>query len=247
MNFPSFRLSNFLAVPLLCLGISSVHAQNSGNIGHRPEDYKKIIAADTVDSIPRGFKDAEDESMVSVSQGEFSFTKNENGKKPFVGTIGAGPCMIVTFYDSLNGIAGLTHLDACTNVRGTLNRMFYKMEDADTIPYSESSLLKARILAGHIDTTGLGESNDIYIQILDWLEEKQKSVRVMEHDFNDYTEGKSIIMDCRNGLIYDIEKINLNFGQNELLMLESKMLLRCFEKQLEGNSSPDYKYDLKGW
>jgi hypothetical protein len=50
-----------------------------------------------------------------VAQKEYGVTSAED-ECPIIGTIGLGPCVAVTVYDSINHIAGIAHVDATTDL-----------------------------------------------------------------------------------------------------------------------------------
>ncbi|WP_265036684.1 hypothetical protein [Wolbachia endosymbiont (group A) of Anomoia purmunda] len=66
------------------------------------------------------------DNSFAINQGEVGIT-NGNSTKHILGTFGAGPCVIVTFYNPDTSEAALTHIDALTNVPQTISMIDYHL------------------------------------------------------------------------------------------------------------------------
>lgn len=64
-------------------------------------------------------------STRAVSQGEAGITQH-NSAQPLVGSFGAGPCVIVSVYNTKTRVAGLSHVDAVANPWQALALLSYQ-------------------------------------------------------------------------------------------------------------------------
>ncbi len=105
-------------------------------------------------------------------------------------TFGAGPCVILTLYDRETGVGALTHLDAGSEVtegvRGILRQIEAKPEN-----------IEARIIGGLE-----GQSEELVYDIYIALE--RANVSIVEADVLARDGSKAVILDAKDGRVYDL-------------------------------------------
>ena len=151
----------------------------------REIDALKYLAEKNRLNEPREGIDIENDEFVgSVGQAEIGVL-NPDGKKRYLETLGAGPCIIVTAYDRSNKTAAMTHLDGLTDERTTLNQLF-----------GSAGTVEIRVFGGDLS------SINQLVSIKKILEEAGAVVE----EWDILNAKKSIILDRETGKIFDVKK-----------------------------------------
>ena len=151
----------------------------------REIDALKYLAEKNRLNEPREEIDVENDEVVgSVGQGETGVL-HEDSNKRYLESLGAGPCIIVTAYDSNNRTAAMTHIDGLTEENTTLNRLF-----------EATGSVEVRVFGG--DSSSINQ----LVSIKKILEETGATVE----EWDILNTEKSIILDRETGEILDVKK-----------------------------------------
>ena len=146
-----------------------------------------------------------------VLQSTFSCAGKDLNKR-YIETIGAGPCVIVTLYDTENHNGAMAHLDSRSDVLKALEIM------AQKINHNKSSL-EVRIIGGHIQERS---SRQIISSISGFA--LRTGNKIVEEDILSDEDSKSVVLDTETGKLYNLPDNYVNkFSKIQLDKYINKM------------------------
>lgn len=141
---------------------------------------------------------------ITVFMQEFG-TAQANDPDPILETVGAGPCITVTMYDTISHIGSMVHLAHMVLQQSMIEDAFQRswldkmLESMNKAGYQDTaSVLQIHIIGGQT-----GQSENLYFFIDSLLREKNLNDNVVEVDFGGYT-SRSILLDTRTGQVFDL-------------------------------------------
>ncbi len=185
------RFIALLVLVLVSLSITTAHAQVRSSI---PESPDSIV----------------------VFQQEFGTTRADS-ENPVLGTVGVGPCIVVTLYDPASKVGSMAHIAMHDNgwIRSMLSSMWRAgYEDQDR------SAVEVRIIGGHD-----GVSDGLYETINNLLS-SFGFTNIVEVDYGNF-EVERVALDTRSGKLYDLHSIipwPVPKTENERLRREIRIL-----------------------
>ncbi len=139
-------------------------------------------------------------SAIEVFQHEYAITRATD-RRPILQSFGAGPCVIVTLYDSVNKIGSIAHVDGTTDIYNSFDQTFAEL---NLLRRKNNSPIEARIMGG-----AKGLSEKIVYAIQDRLAEQ--GVSIVERDFLHYSingGSASIQLDTKTGKVTNYNETN---------------------------------------